>query len=109
MLDRAVQLDSNNAVSHHLHASALAMMAKSEQAELAYKRTIELNPNLPKVYLGLGHVLKTLGKQEEGVVAYRKTIELQPNLGEAPLQFIQSENVPLYRRRIRRYASSSRA
>jgi tetratricopeptide (TPR) repeat protein len=83
VFERATRLDGNNAISHHLHASALAMTAKPEQAEIAFQRAVELNPNDPRAYLGLGHVLKTVGKQEEGIAAYRKAMQLHPNLAEA--------------------------
>jgi tetratricopeptide (TPR) repeat protein len=82
VMGRALQQDPDNAVSHYLHASALAIAAKPEQAELAYKRAIELNPILSGAHLGLGHVLKTIGKQEEGIAAYRNALALRPNLAE---------------------------
>ncbi|MEH6586591.1 MAG: sulfotransferase [Halioglobus sp.] len=82
VLEQALAIDPNNAISHYFHAAALAMDARPELAEISYKNALEIDPNLSGAHLGLGHVLKTVGKQEEGIAAYRKAMALRPNFGE---------------------------
>ena len=40
-------------------------------------------PNQAKVWMSLGHALKTAGNNAESIDAYLKSIERAPNLGEA--------------------------
>ncbi len=48
-----------------------------------YRRAIELNPDQPAGYLGLGNTLKTVGRQAEAINAYRRATVLRPELSEA--------------------------
>ena len=82
VLERALRLDPDNALTHYYHGAALAMAARPEQAVLAYQQAVTLDPQLPGAHIGLGHVLKTVGDQEGGIAAYRRAIELRPDFGE---------------------------
>jgi tetratricopeptide (TPR) repeat protein len=53
------------------------------QAVALYRRVLVGYPNQPKVWMSLGHMLKTLGEQDESIAAYRRAIAMQPTLGEA--------------------------
>jgi tetratricopeptide (TPR) repeat protein len=49
----------------------------------AYRKSIELNPDLPGSHMSLAHMLKTLGNQADALTHYRKAIQLKPDLGES--------------------------
>ena len=82
VLERALELDADNALTHYYHGAALAMAARPEQAVTAYRKAVALDPELPGAHIGLGHVLKTVGDQDGGIAAYRRAIELRPDFGE---------------------------
>ncbi|XZO03603.1 MAG: tetratricopeptide repeat-containing sulfotransferase family protein [Microcoleus sp.] len=82
---------------HNLGNSLLAS-GRFEDAVIAYKKAVELNPNFSWSYHGLGDVLQKLGHRDEAVAAYRKAIELNPdfswsyhNLGDVLLELEQWE------------------
>jgi tetratricopeptide (TPR) repeat protein len=51
-----------------------------EEAEAAYRRAIELDPNYARPWNGLGNLLQDhLNRYEEAEAAYRRAIELDPN------------------------------
>ena len=47
-------------------------------AELAYRRSIEIDPLLADTHLQLGHVLKLQGKLEDAKASYETALELDP-------------------------------
>ncbi|XZN91800.1 MAG: tetratricopeptide repeat protein [Microcoleus sp.] len=89
---------------HNLGNSLLAS-GRFEEAVIAYKKAVELNPNFSWSYHGLGDVLQKLGHRDEAVAAYRKAIELNPdfawsyhNLGDVLLELeLWEEAVAAYR------------
>lgn len=82
-LEQALELKPDNAQTHYLYASSLALSAMPYEAVQPYKRALELRPNFAPALLGLGHVLKTIGNFDEGVLAYRKAIQQRPGFAEA--------------------------
>ncbi|MFM9266345.1 tetratricopeptide repeat protein [Tychonema sp. BBK16] len=50
-----------------------------EEAIAAYRRAIELNPDLSWSHHNLGEALAKLGKLDEAITAYRRAIELNPD------------------------------
>jgi hypothetical protein len=44
---------------------------------------LEQSPDVPRVWMSFGHMLKTVGRQADGVAAYRRAIDLSATLGEA--------------------------
>ncbi len=53
-------------------------LKRYEEAEVAYRKAIELNPSDAIAYSNLGNLLGDLKRYEEAEVAYRKAIELNP-------------------------------
>ena len=66
-----------------LRAATLGRVGGYREAIELYRLMLADKPGLPKVWMSLGHVLKTVGEQEEAVVAYRRAIAEAPGLGEA--------------------------
>ena len=61
----------------------LKNIGKLQDAELSYRKAIELNPDFAEAHSNLGNVLKDLGKLKEAELSYRKAIEIKPDLAEA--------------------------
>ncbi len=53
------------------------------QAELIWRRVIEIDPELAFAYGNLGVALYNQGKLEEAIAAFRQAIRLQPRYGYA--------------------------
>ena len=61
----------------------LQYLGKLKDAELLYRKAIELNPNYAVAYLNLGSILRDLGNLQEAELSTRKAIELKPDYAEA--------------------------
>ncbi len=61
----------------------LQNLGKFKEAELSYRRAIELNPNFAMAYSNLGVILTELGKLQEAELSTRKAIELKPDYTDA--------------------------
>jgi tetratricopeptide (TPR) repeat protein len=78
-LDAAGELSDANL---NLRAAALGRVGRYREAIELYRSSLKRKPKESKVWMSLGHLLKTVGEQDESVAAYRRAIELQPTLGE---------------------------
>jgi predicted Zn-dependent protease len=67
----------------NLKAAILANMGDYKGSIETYQGVLSRFPQQPKVWMSLGHALKTEGRQEESVAAYRRAISLERTLGEA--------------------------
>jgi predicted O-linked N-acetylglucosamine transferase (SPINDLY family) len=63
--------------------AALKNQGKLDEALAAYRKAIEIEPDLVEASYNLGNALKTLGRLDEAVVAYRHTIRIRPGLLQA--------------------------
>ena len=66
-----------------LKAGVLVRTGDYDEAIALYERILERFPEQPRLWVSLGHVLKTVGRQLESVAAYRKAIALAPSFGDA--------------------------
>jgi tetratricopeptide (TPR) repeat protein len=66
----------------NLKAAALGRIGEYEGAIDLYRQVLDRQPAQPKVWMSLGHALKTVGQQQESVEAYRRAIALEPGMGE---------------------------
>jgi tetratricopeptide (TPR) repeat protein len=48
-----------------------------------YEESLKIKPENPRVFLSLGHALKTIGEREKSEAAYQNTIKYFPSSGEA--------------------------
>ncbi|WP_260484337.1 tetratricopeptide repeat-containing sulfotransferase family protein [Sphingomicrobium flavum] len=67
----------------NLRAATLSRLGGYDEAIALYRDVLEKAPKQAKVWMSLGHLLKTVGNQEEAVAAYRQSVALQPDFGEA--------------------------
>ena len=61
----------------------LQSIGKLKDAELSYRKAIELKPHYAEAHSNLGIILKDLGKLKDAELSYRKAIELKPHYAEA--------------------------
>jgi predicted Zn-dependent protease len=67
----------------NLKAAILANMGDYRGSIETYQGVLGRYPRQPKIWMSLGHALKTEGRQEESVAAYRRALSMEPTLGEA--------------------------
>ncbi len=65
-----------------LKAAVLGRVGAYEEAIALYRAVLERQPGQPKVWMSLGHMLKTVGRTDEAVAAYRQALGIAPTLGE---------------------------
>ncbi|MGN6424608.1 MAG: tetratricopeptide repeat-containing sulfotransferase family protein [Asticcacaulis sp.] len=82
-LDRLAGGEDEEPGQANLRAAALSKIGGFEEAVGLYRQVLARNPRQAKVWMSLGHMLKTLGRTDEGIHAYREAIAVQPELGEA--------------------------
>ena len=71
-----VQAQPNNGETWFYMGENFFANDRSDSAEAAYSRGVEVNPNFPLNYAGLGKVLREQGKTSEAQVQFNKATEL---------------------------------
>ena len=61
----------------------LKNLGKLKEAELSYRKAIEIKPDFAEGHSNLGNVLNDLGKLKDAELSYRKAIEINPDFAEA--------------------------
>ena len=83
-LQKAIQLDPNNAAYHGSLGSVYADMGKAAEAQVELQKAAEINPaGASGYYYNLGVVLVNQAKMDEAAVALKKATELDPNNANA--------------------------
>ena len=67
----------------NLHAAVLANLGDYLGSIRIYEAVLREFPHQARVWMSLGHSLKTAGRQDDSIAAYRRAIALEPTLGEA--------------------------
>lgn len=66
-----------------LKAAVLVRTGGYDEATELYKRILAKFPDQPRLWISLGHVLKTVGDEQNSIAAYREAIAQAPMLGDA--------------------------
>jgi len=66
-----------------LRAAVLIELGGYEEAISLYRQVLGRHPHQPRIWMSLGHILKTVGELQEGIAAYRRALSIAPGLGEA--------------------------
>jgi superkiller protein 3 len=72
-----------NALDAVVEGRTLAARGRLNEAIAAYRRAIQIDPNLAVAHNNLGIVLARQGRLQEAADAYREAIRLDPNLANA--------------------------
>jgi tetratricopeptide (TPR) repeat protein len=78
LYERAIAAQEN-ARAHSNRGNALQRLQRFPEAELAYRRALELNPKFVDAWNNLGTCLRELKRPAEAEAVYRKALELGPN------------------------------
>ncbi len=65
------------------YGTILKDLGQLQEAELSYRKAIQLNPNYAIAHANLGNILIDIGKIKEAELYTRKAIELNPDLANA--------------------------
>lgn len=76
--DKAISLDSSNAIYFSNRAAAYSMMSEHFKALDDAKMACKLNPNYSKAFNRLGKAQMALGEPEDAVISFQKALDLEP-------------------------------
>ncbi len=82
-VERLLARDPENIAYRNLKAAILVRTGDYDSAIDIYSKVLVDQPMQPKVWMSLGHALKTVGDIPGSVVAYRRSIAQQPTLGDS--------------------------
>jgi tetratricopeptide (TPR) repeat protein len=85
ILERAVQLQPNDAALHSNLGSALAQIGKLPQAIEQMRESVKLNPSYEDTHNNLGILLASTGAMNEAISEFERAIELRPNRADIHL------------------------
>ena len=78
MAEEAVRLAPSSPETNHALAFVLMSTGEAENAVIAARRAIDLNPNFAEAYAVLGHALTFCGDLEEGLAACQRAARCSP-------------------------------
>jgi tetratricopeptide (TPR) repeat protein len=93
-LDRLRSSDPRDPTYRNLRAACLGLIGEYAQAIAVYRGLLDDFPGQARIWLSLGHALRTSGQRAESVAAYRRAIELEPGLGDAYWSLANLKNQP---------------
>ncbi len=79
----AVEVAPDRADSWSMLGNVQAWGLKPDAARDSFRKCLAVDADQPRVWLSLGHALKTLGERADCEAAYGEAIRLDPGLGEA--------------------------
>ena len=82
-VDALLADDARNPGYRNLKAAILGRIGEYAASIDQYREVLAEYPNQAKIWMSLGHALKTAGRNGESIEAYTKSIEKMPQLGEA--------------------------
>lgn len=82
-VDQLLAYETRNPAHRNLKAAILTRMSGYDAAIELYRGVLADYPSHHKVWLNLGHALKTAGREADGIEAYKRCIDIEPAMGEA--------------------------
>ena len=58
-------------------------LGKLKEAEVSFRKAIEIKPDYAQAYFNLGNIMKDLRKLKEAEVSFSKAIEIKPDFSDA--------------------------
>ena len=86
-LNRAIHLDSENAIFYNSKGNILLRTEKFIDATKAYYKAIALKPNYAVAYSNLGNSFYHQHRLNNAIIAYKKAIALDPNFTNAHFNY----------------------
>lgn len=85
-IKKSLSLDADNWFAHQCSGQLFFMRQEFNKSILSHKKAIELNPNTPEAYVGMGWALIYLDKPMEALEYMNKAVRLNPVLSPSDLQ-----------------------
>lgn len=82
-IDEAISINDQVAEYRHNRAIVLLRLGHAGDAELSFRRALQLNAVYPDAHNGLGNALQALGRFDEAVAAYRAALAQRTDFPEA--------------------------
>ena len=82
-VDSLLAADADNPGLQNLKAVVLGKLGSYDSAIRLYESILHKRPKEPRVWMSLGHALKTEGATARAIIAYRRALELDPGFGGA--------------------------
>ncbi len=82
-VDSLLAADPDNTGLQNLKAVVLGKLGNYGNAIRLYESILDQRSKEPRVWMSLGHALKTEGQTDRAIVAYRRAIEISPTFGSA--------------------------
>jgi len=81
-IDHLMQDEPSNPGLRNLKAAVQGRIGNYEESIELYRKVLRDYPRQPKVWMSLGHALKTANQNAAAIEAYRRCIEIAPQFGE---------------------------
>ncbi|MGH7024726.1 MAG: sulfotransferase [Caulobacteraceae bacterium] len=78
----------------NLEAACLGLVGEYGRAIALFEELLDQSPDQPRIWLGLGHSLRTEGRRADAVAAYKRALSLEPGLGDAYWSLANLKNEP---------------
>jgi predicted Zn-dependent protease len=78
----------------NLEAACLGLVGEYDRAIALLEELLAQSPDQPRVWLALGHALRTEGRRADAVTAYKRALSLEPSLGDAYWSLANLKNEP---------------
>ena len=78
---------------HARLGGVLALAGREDDAEQAYRRALELEPDSPDAHFGLGLLAVSEGRLEDGIGEFRLAVEKRPRFAQAWQQIVEARRI----------------
>ena len=92
---RVLELASDRAEPHMLHANVLGTMGRHEEAIEAYEKSLAIAPQKAGALCSIGHHQKTIGQTDAAIATYRECIAVEAGSCRGLLEPCQPEDLPV--------------
>lgn len=79
LCQKALSLDASRFEVHKVLGSVYMVQRQWQEAETAFRRSLQLKPDFAPAWNNLGNVLRRQDRGQEAMEAYRKALQLQPD------------------------------
>ena len=81
------------AAAYRLLAAHQRDTGRNQEAAANFRKSLEIEPGLTRVYNDLGNVLLAMGKTDEAIAQYRKALEINPAILAASFNLMHAQAV----------------
>lgn len=87
LFGHAIEVTSDNALSHNLIGNALIREGRTEEAIRHYEQAVKIIPEYAEAHVNLGCALNKQGRSDEAIDQYIQALKIKPEYAEAEANF----------------------